>query len=42
MRAIETIIVDINKPESIAEMCSKAKLIINCVGPVRVVLRFQA
>lgn len=31
---VETIIADINDPDSIRNMCSKANILINCVGPV--------
>jgi short subunit dehydrogenase-like uncharacterized protein len=31
---VDTLIVDVNDRQSILEMCQKAKIIINCVGPV--------
>ena len=34
LKGVENIIVDINNPESVADMCKRAKLVINCVGPV--------
>jgi short subunit dehydrogenase-like uncharacterized protein len=33
-KKVETIIADVNDPQSIQNMCQRAKIIINCVGPV--------
>jgi short subunit dehydrogenase-like uncharacterized protein len=33
-KKVETIIVDVDNSQSIQNMCQRAKIIINCVGPV--------
>ena len=41
LKNIETLVVSTENEKSIFEMCSKAKLIINCVGPVSVLIVFR-
>ena len=35
---IDTILVDVNNPESIVSMAEQTKIVINCVGPVSIAI----